>query len=304
MIQPLSLKHKIFLSFFGFFCSQSFATKPTQSDTLTLSGPKSSAKGSASVATPASYDNLILNPAAAAIPKQYNVGVGYLSTGKTMLASIVDTKSSQLGGGVYYLRRDSKKSAIQDEAAGDFQRVESRVGLSLFAKVSEEVSFGGGAKYVNINTYQNPSLQNATVWNGDLGFYYQAAPSTRLGIGVTNFLDDENDYLPTSVQLGADYLLNESIIFSALLMRYEKLDSASKFRRPSDSLFVYAIGAEYLYKSLSLKAGYRENSPWSQKLLSAGMGYSADKFSADYAATFVTQGSGETKHDFSLGLLF
>jgi hypothetical protein len=303
MMQSLTASRP-FLPLIFLFTLAANAAKPTQSDTLSLSGPIGAAKGSTTVATPASYDNALLNVAAAAPNKQYNVGVGFLSGARTMLASIVDTKSSALGGSVYFARRENKRGSLGNESLGSFRRLENRVGFALFGRVSEEVSFGAGAKWVQIKPHNEPGLNKASLWNGDLGLFYQPLEELRLGLSSSNFLDDEKDYLPTSIQVGVDYVFAKALTLSALVLRYDELDASAALRRPTGNVMVWAVGAEYLIRDFSLRSGFRDNQPWDEHLWGVGLGYGAHRFRADYAAEIPVKGGGQVLHDLSIALLF
>src|SRR5262245_18738040 len=84
---------------------------------------RSLGRSGATVATNLSHDSLMQNPSSSAFQEKYAVTFAYLGAGDSLVASIVDTKSGPIGGGVYYMRRDLKDVA-GNEALGDYARME------------------------------------------------------------------------------------------------------------------------------------------------------------------------------------
>ena len=119
----------------------------TVADPSSTLGPVASSQGAASLAGNMRHDSLILNPAAATGESLYSVAANYGATGDLMSASVVDTKSGPVGGGAYYLRKNTL-SATPDGFLGNYERTEEVAGLSVMGRISESVGLGISGRYI------------------------------------------------------------------------------------------------------------------------------------------------------------
>jgi hypothetical protein len=89
-----------------------------------------------------------LNPASPAFEEKYTLGLGYASGGDLLKAQITDTKSSALGGGIAYTRKELKGlNAGEDTAQGNFGRSEVVIPISLMSRASDSVALGVTARH-------------------------------------------------------------------------------------------------------------------------------------------------------------
>ncbi|NCN26376.1 hypothetical protein GW915_02280 [bacterium] len=265
-------------------------------------GSDTKAMGSTAVTRAGGYSTLIVNPGAAAFDEDYVLGLGYLGSARTLTASLVDNKSSFIGGGLYYNRRDTKKGDISNSSAGDFRRTEDRVGLSFFGKASDAIGVGAGVKWARRQS--SVVVSNESNLNGDIGALIKLQGDLRIGASIVNIFDDDKGLHPRSIHIGVSQTTMKKLTVSAEMSFIEKPALDSQFSLLSSSRFTWGVGGEYRLDSFSFRGGYRDARPWNQRWVTGGVGVRADKFEANYAFEGLVDGVGESLHNVSLSVYF
>ena len=294
-------KHN-FLALSLFVCGAAWAeNSPTAArivgDPDALMGPKSTARGSSTTASHLVHDSIFQNPAAAVIDKTYIVTLGYTPVGDQLSASIVDTRSSNIGGGLAYVRRDLRDIQSSPLALGNYRRTEDRAALSFFGMASDELALGVLGKYTYQKSYDGLS-ENGKNWNGDIGAKYFFSNSFQIGLAAQNLLKDDKGMNLRAFSAGIETLPLRSVNVSARVIHFPKLPASSEFRYSNtEKTTGFSVGAEWAaYRGLSLRAGYKEQPAWNEKLASAGAGYTDKEWGVDYAFQISTLGDKSNSH--------
>jgi hypothetical protein len=136
-------------------------------------------------------------------------------------------------------------------------------------ELSGKTSVGGSIKFINESIKGDASIGGAI----DLGIHYQLSPKTSLGatinnLGVMSAFEKENDPLPANLKLAAAWDSHNLIVGAGTtISNYQKLG--------------VAIGAEYILRSVALRAGADSSKPGYG--ISAGFGVNYRNLSIDYA---------------------
>ena len=261
-------------------------------DPASLLGARASARGGATAASNTIHDSVFQNPAGAAFTKQYAITVGYQGAGDALAASIVDTKSGPVGGGVYYTKRDFRTRRPPSENFGDMRRSEERAGLSLFGRASEAFGIGISAKYAYRRSI-DATYGNAKNWNGDVGARYIVSPQLTIGAVGQNMLTDESGLNPRNIILGVESPLSPGLLISAQVSRLIVENLSQDLS--------WAVGGEFAVGGgFTVRAGYDEKRPWRERYAGAGLGYETKDFALDYSARIPVTGGGAAVHTLTL----
>lgn len=255
----------------------------TPADPSTLLSAKAAARGGSTAATSEqNIDGLLLNAASLAFQDQYAISFGLTGMGGSLAASVVDSKSGPLGGGLYYIRRDLNSQDPATLLLGDYRRLEERAGLSLFTKFSDRFAMGLGGKYFSQKSKAD-GIKNGRAFNGDLSFAVTASPEMKFAFTAQNLLTDESGAAPRAYVFATEYKVQSNLSFSAQLTNFGSSTLASNFDFPTSSSTAWSAGAMYRINSFELRAGFLNNNTWNRQVISGGVGYGDKKFSLDYA---------------------
>jgi hypothetical protein len=221
------------------------------------------------------------------------------------MASIVDTKSAAVGGGIYYVRRNLKDlSSLKSAQLGSSQRIEDRAGATGFGKLSNEFSVGATVKWGRYSA-KDALVKSFKKWNFSVGGMYKASEKISLGVVGQNLLKDNKGLDPMMVTGGAEVRLIEGLALSAQLSHVASAPSDATYTFPDkDKAMSWAVGAEYFIdQSFGFRAGYKDNPTWKESTVSAGATYQAQSFSADYSFENVKNtGSKDTEQFHTVGI--
>jgi len=267
------------------------------SDPSTLLGASSRARGGATLGTATTHDSLFQNPASSAHLESYAVSAGYIAAGNAVFASIIDTKSGPIGGGLYYLRRDIRDDQANNISLGNLARYEEHAGLSLMGKVQQNMSIGTTVRYAYRRSYDS-RIENATDWNLDVGLQYLVRPDLAVGLLGQNLLTSESGFSAQRLGAGVGYSLRANLGISAQIFKTQAPMPESPLQLPSPNAGLdYALGAEFLPgKSFVLRAGFQESPTWLTRKIATGAGYISSNFSLDYAFQIDAKKSANTDH--------
>lgn len=252
-------------------------------DPSSLLTAKSAARaGSTSAASEQNLDGLLLNAASLAFQNQYAVSFGLGGMGNNLGASIVDTKSGPLGGGLYYIRRDLRNQDPASLLLGDYRRVEDRAGLSLFTKFSDRFALGISGKYL----YQqapDTRIYSGRSFNGDLSAAIMASPELRLSFTAQNLLEDKSGANPKAFVVGTEIRPSPAFGVSGQIVSMASQDLAANFALPNGEALGWSVGGFYKISNFELRAGYLQSAAWDRQMITGGLGYGDKAFSVDYA---------------------
>ena len=261
--------------------------------------PKSQAMGSSTVASDLDNESAFQNPASGAFQKHYGAAVGYNGIGDTLGASIVDTKSGPIGGGVSYQRVNLSNLASLPASAGSAARREDRVGVILMGILGNNLGVGLRVKYIYRRSLDS-STANGSAYNGDVGLRYVVNPQLAVGVLAESVLEDDKALYSKHYTFGADVHPMPELDISFQFRQTPKPDSLA-VAFPKSSTNGWGIGAEYtIRKGIFARLGYRSNDPWGDKDLGIGFGYKDESYALDYCATLWRGDTKTTTHSLSL----
>jgi hypothetical protein len=226
-------------------------------------------------------DSLFSNPAASAFTRVYAVDGTFLNP-QTFAVSVLDTRTSAIGGALGYFR--TSRPGFQDPIQG--------ARLALSGRASENFGFGLLGK-----TAWGPSLTgaNARLIDMDFGALAQFG-FLQMGFSVTNLLGgNEAMGAIRSYALGARVNWEETLFLSV-----SALGSFATFA-PAQ----YGIGAEYVSPYyFSIKGGYRIRPVENQGFWGAGVSILSPKVSIHYAVEVPNFAGGSPEHSVGTTFLF
>lgn len=266
-------------------------------DPEAVMGPKSSSRGAATTGSHLVHDSIFQNPASAALEKSYTVTVGYSPLGDQLTASIVDTNSSTIGGAVSYVRRDLRDLGGTPLELGNYKRTEDRAALSFFGMADKNFGIGIIGKYAYQKSYDSMSSTGKN-WNGDVGAKYIFNRYIQAGAVAQNVLKDDTGINVRAFSVGIETLPMRSMNLSARIINYPKPGSSAQYRFKNDSKPTgFALGMEYaVYQGVALRAGYKDQPTWNEKVASAGLGLNGKDYGADYSFQMSTLGDKSIAH--------
>jgi len=112
-------------------------------------GTRSTGRAHSTVASDLDHDSLFQNPASSVFKNQYAVSFEYGVIGNGLSASVVDTQSGPVGGGIFYSRKDFQGVDLSgvDSTYGNLERIEEQAGFALIGKFSDQIGLGANVKW-------------------------------------------------------------------------------------------------------------------------------------------------------------
>lgn len=241
------------------------------------------AQGQSLVAANLLNDSIYANPAASAFVETYTVNGEYMMP-KSFSASILDTKSSGIGGGLGYFREPFPGSTEAIQGAK----------LSLLGRVTEWAGVGiaGKALWAPPIPDQKNDLKDI-----DIGTLFRTG-FANFGFAVRNVLGGN-----AALHQPREWAAGARIDYQQLLF----LSVATLGSWNSAKPYQYGIGAEYVSPYFfALKGGYRIQPDEHKSYWSAGVSFIAPRIAVHYAFETPTQsGAGEhTEHMIGTMLMF
>lgn len=170
-----------------------------------------------------------------------------------------------------------RRTFATEEPLGEISAHDFSILLNYSGMIGKKLSVGLNAKYIDEKIY----IESARGFAVDLGARYQLlTPGLFLGaalqnLGSTTTLAEEKIALPTTIRLGAAYMLPFNILNGTWLV-------AADFVQVLNEKSHFNIGSEFAPLSLlSLRVGYQTG--FEEKGLSAGFGLALNHFRFDYA---------------------
>jgi hypothetical protein len=227
-------------------------------------------------------ESVYSNPAASAFQETYSID-GTFAFPKSFSASIVDTRTNSVGGGLGYFKE-------QDPLSSDFVH---GVRLSLSSRVSDSIAIAlaGKALWGNKPAAGNgfKDLDGGLIWN--LGWL-----ST--GVVMRNLLGG-NSVFEQEREISVGGRVGYSNIFYLSASAHSKLNRLSPYE--------YGVGAEYISPwYFSLMGGYRfeTSGAISPSYWSSGISFLSPRLSVHYAVEFPELASEDTSHLLGVTMVF
>lgn len=225
-------------------------------------------------------DSLYTNPAASGFTQVYSVD-GAFQLPKTFAVSILDTRTSGIGGAVGYFRKQSDVVAKPVQGAK----------LGFVGKVAEGLAFGAAGKVIWGPNNEGTDSNLKDIDTGILANY----SAVQFGLVLRNTLGgdakmDQGREWGSGVRVGWEdtVFLNVST-----LSRWEQL-----------APYQYGIGAEYVSPYyFSLKAGYRTQPQARQSYWTGGLSFLSPRMSLHYAVEFPQMAGAKPEHVVGVTLL-
>ena len=193
-----------------------------------LFGTRSLATGNAFRAVGTSNETIFFNPAGVVATRRYQVDGQYgFSPGERMSlwhASIVDSKTSNVGVGIGYTHLSGTGSLV--ESSG------SLVNLSLGVPLASRVAVGAGFKYLG---FSQPEDTNSIT--ADVGLLVRPLPILSLGLVAYNVIDVASDLAP--MRAGGGISIGDDSRFRR--RRWMSCNTAANRAAPSPGLMIRPV---------------------------------------------------------------
>ena len=250
------------------------------------------AQGQALAGSAQLNDSLYSNPAASSFLNVYSVD-GSLSLPKTFAVSVLDTKTSSVGGAVGYFRRQAEKDYFESGTSPNNESSYIQgAKLSLMGRLSEKIGIGVSGKSI-----WGPNVQGKSdkFYDADLGMifnggFFQAGASLRNVFGGKALMQFSREY-----SIGARATYDQILSLSVA--------SQSNFNRVSP--YQYGVGVEYISPYyFAIRGGYRILVEDRQSFWSFGTSFVSPRLSLHYAVEMPNQPSSTVEHTLGTTLLF
>lgn len=227
-------------------------------------------------------ESVYSNPAASAFQETYSVD-GTFAFPKSFSASVVDTRTNSIGGGLGYFKEHDLASS--DYIHGLRLTLGSRISNTLALAVAGKALWGNKPEMGN----GFKDVDTGLLWN--LGI-------ASAGVVVRNFMGgNETFQQQREISLGGRIGYSNTFYVSA--------SAHSKFGRFAP--YEYGFGAEYISPwFFSLMGGYRfqTDKPLKPSYWSAGMSFLSPRLSLHYAVEFPQLQSEDSSHLLGITMMF
>ncbi len=226
-------------------------------------------------------DSLYSNPASSSFTQAYSVDASFQSV-KSFAASILDTKTSAIGGiaGYYRMPFNMGDQKVEGVKVGALGRMSENFGVGILGKMIWGTDLAGApARYTDV----------------DLGAILhfdsiQFGLSTRNLLGGSAAMGDRREY-----SIGTQANWEQTVFLNAAMT------GDGQNLRPLQ----YGFGAEYVSPyHFALKGGYRIRTASNESFWSAGASILSPKVSVHYSVEFPNQTGGSMEHMVGTTVLF
>ena len=228
-------------------------------------------------------ESVYSNPAGTLFTEAYTVD-GTFAFPKSFSASIVDTRTNSIGGGIGYFK----------EQGGDSSVMTQGLRLTLGSRINQNLAVGIAGKAVwGVRSGNEMNFKDAdagVLWNAD--FASVGMVIRNLGGGSSDFKQERE------TSLGARVGYSQAVYISG--------SAHSKFGKVSP--YEYGFGFEYISPwHFSLMGGYRfqvGQAVQNPSYWSTGISFLSPRLSAHYAVEFPQLASEEASHLLGLSMAF
>ncbi|MEZ4749643.1 MAG: hypothetical protein R3B54_03155 [Bdellovibrionota bacterium] len=225
-------------------------------------------------------DSVFSNPASAVFTNVYSIDGTYFGTGG-FSTSVLDTKTSSVGGGAGFYRMASS-------VPGKFNQ---GLRLALMSKITPNIGWGLAGK---ILWGENVPGQEKNVKDLDLGILFDYSV-VQFGATVRNIFGGDPTYLEQDRELGIGARINYEQVLFLSVAAYSKFEKFVPYQ--------LSVGAEYVSPYyFSIRGGFRARPEEQKSFWSAGIGVSSGKFGIHYAVELPNQ-PASTQHLLNLDVM-
>ncbi len=225
-------------------------------------------------------DSLYTNPAGSSFTQVYALD-GIFQMPKTFAVSVLDTRTSGMGGALGYFRKQ----------VGSYEQPLQGAKLGLCGKVSDSIGFGVAGKMLWGPNLAGDYTKLNDIDTGLLGTY----SFLQFGVALRNTLGGD-----VSMDQGREWTAGARAGWEDTL--YLSVATVSHWEAVSP--YQYGAGVEYVSPYyFSLKAGYRTQPRVGQNFWSAGFSFLSPRLSLHYAVEFPQQAGSKTEHLLGVTLL-
>lgn len=278
MIKICNLLILIFLSL-GVFAAEDFV--PIQEK----------AQGQALAGSMQLNDSLYSNPAASSLVSVYSVDGSY-SLPKSFAVSVLDTKTSAIGGAIGYFRKTAEQDYFVPGVSVDNQKFIQGAKVALMGRLSNSLGIGVSGKSI-----WGPDSQGKDnrLLDGDVGAIYNGG-FFQFGASLRNVLGGKQ-----VMNFYREYSLGARLAYEQIL----SLSVASQSKLNSASPYQIGVGAEYVSPYyFSIRGGYRNLLQDQKTFWSMGASFVSPKLSFHYAVEMPNQPNASPEHMLGTTMLF
>lgn len=237
-------------------------------------------------------ESLYSNPAASSLVNVYSID-GSLSLPKSFAVSVLDTKTSGLGGAIGYFKREADKDyfapgVTSNPGANTIQGAK----LALMSRLSNNLGVGISGKSI-----WGPNIQGKAdrIQDLDLGVIYNQG-FFQLGASFRNILGGKE-----LMQFYREYALGGRISYNQIL----SLSVATQSKLNKSTPYQVGVGVEYVSPYyFALRGGYRNLLQERKNFWSLGGSFVSPKLSLHYAMEIPNQPNASLEHTLGTTLLF
>ncbi len=237
-------------------------------------------------------DSLYSNPAGGAFQKVYSLD-GQYALKNGFAVSVLDTRTSDLGGGLGYFRMP-----VEGAPEGTDNTQGARA--ALFSKTSETVAFGATGKMIwspSIATPKEGEVRTSEkLIDVDLGMLTNFG-TIQFGTNMRNIMGgNEALGIKREMALGGRINWNQLLFFSLTMV-----SDISYFKLSSLKPYEYGVGAEFMTPYyFAIKGGYHYRTEAGNSTWSMGASFISPKFNLHYALELPQYENGNPEHTFGM----
>jgi len=230
-----------------------------------------------------SNESIFSNPAASAFNQEYTLE-GTFAFPRSFSASVLDTRTSQVGGGLAYFKEQDSES----------EGYRHGVRVSLSSRVSETVAVAVAGKAI----WSKNQMESSNFKDLDAGLIWNAGFATA-GFVLRNFSGgDKQAEQEREMSLGGRIGYSQTMYLSA----------AAHSKWGQFAPYEYGVGVEYVSPwYFSLMGGYRfqtDNSSLEPSCWSLGVSFLSPKLSLHYALELPESLEPDSSHLLGLSMAF
>ena len=235
-------------------------------------------------------DSLYSNPAASSFVNVYSID-GSLSLPRSFAVSVLDTKTSVLGGALGYFRKTAEKDYYSPGASPNSKFIQGAK-VALMGRLNNQIGIGISGKSIwgpDISGRDN-RLNDADVGAIFNGGFFQLGASMRNVFGGKEIMKFEREY-SVGGRLSYDQILSLSVATQS------KMNTVRPYQ--------YGVGVEYVSPYyFAIRGGYRTLVQERQNFWSAGASFVSPRLSLHYSVEFPNEINSLTEHTLGTTLLF
>ena len=249
------------------------------------------ALGQSLAGAPQLNDSLYSNPAASSLVDVYSVDGSYMLP-KSFAVSVLDTKTSSLGGAVGYFRKVADRDYFTPGVSVDNQKFIQGAKLAFMGRLSNQIGLGIAGK--SIWGPDTAGKDNKLV-DADVGAIFNSG-FFQMGATIRNILGGKQ-----SMKLDRELSLGSRLSYNQIL----SLSVAAQSKLNNPKPYQIGVGAEYVSPFyFALRGGYRSLVEEARSFWGVGASFVGPKLSVHYSLEMPNQSNSPSEHMFGTTMLF